>query len=142
MYRKILVALDTTPSDQELLRPITQLAALLKSELLLVHVADGWVARTFDQLSLAESEEMKEDRRYLEETATRLRAEAGLEVSVLLAMGSPPDQILKIADSELCDLIALASHGHRLVGDIIHGSTIEAVRHSARIPILAVPPKK
>ncbi len=142
MYRKILVALDTTPSDQELLPAIVQLAALLKSELLLVHVADGWVARNFDQLSLAESEEMKDDRRYLEETAARVRAETGLEVSVLLAMGSPPDQILKIADSEQCDLIALASHGHRLVGDIIHGSTIEAVRHKAKIPIFAVPPKK
>ena len=142
MYRKILVALDTTPSDQELLRPIVQLAALLKSELLLLHVADGWVARNFDQLSLAESEEMKEDRHYLEETAARVRADTGLEVAVHLAMGSPPDQILKIADSEQCDLIALASHGHRLVGDIIHGSTIEAVRHRARIPILAVPPKK
>ena len=142
MYRKILVALDTTPSDQELLPPIMELATLLKSELLLVHVADGWVARNFDQLSLAESEEMKEDRRYLDETAARLRTEAGLEVSVRLAMGSPPDQILKLADSEQCDLIALASHGHRLVGDIIHGSTIEAVRHKARVPIFAVPPKK
>ena len=142
MYRKILVALDTTPSDQELLPPITQLAALLKSELLLLHVADGWAARNFDQLNLAESEEMKEDSRYLDEIAARVRAETGLEVSVRLAMGSPPDQILKIADSEQCDLIAFASHGHGLIGDIIHGSTIEAVRHHARIPILAVPPKK
>ena len=142
MYRKILVALDTTPSDQELLPPILQLAALLKSELLLLHVADGWAARNFDQLNLAESEEMKEDRNYLEETAARLRTESGLNVTVLLAMGNPPDQILKIADSEQCDLIALASHGHRLIGDIIHGSTIEAVRHHARVPIFAVPPKK
>ena len=142
MYRKILVALDTTASDQELLPPILQLAALLKSDLLLLHVADGWVARNFDQFQLAESEEMKADSRYLEETAARVRTETGLQVSVRLAMGSPPDQILKIADSEQCDLIALASHGHRLVGDIIHGSTIEAVRHKARIPILAVPPKK
>ena len=142
MYRKILVALDTTPSDQELLPPITQLAILLKSELLLLHVADGWAARNFNQLNLAESEEMKEDMRYLEETAARLRSQTGLEVSVQLALGSPPDQILKIADSEQCDLIALASHGHRLVGDIIHGSTIEAVRHRARVPILAFPPRK
>jgi manganese transport protein len=142
MYRKILVALDTTPSDQGLLPPIMRLAALLKSELLLLHVADGWVARNFEQLNLAESEEMKEDWRYLEETATRVRAETGLEVTTRLAMGSPPDQILKVADGEKCDLIALASHGHRLVGDILHGSTIEAVRHKARIPILAFPPKK
>ncbi len=142
MYRKILVALDTTVSDQELLPTIVQLASLLKSELLLLHVADGWVARNFDQLSLAESEEIKEDRRYLEDTAARLRADAGLTVSVRLAMGSPPEQILKIAGSENCDLIALASHGHRLVGDLIHGSTIEAVRHRARVPIFAVPPRK
>ena len=105
-------------------------------------MADGWAARNFDQLNLAESQEMKEDTRYLEETAARLRAETGLEVSVRLAMGSPPDQILKIADSEQCDLIALASHGHRLIGDIIHGSTIDAVRHKAGVPIFVVPPKK
>ena len=142
MYRKILVALDTTATDQELLPPIIRLAGLLKSELLLVHVADGWVARNFDQLDLAESEEMKEDRRYLDETAARLREETGLEISTRLALGSPPDQILKIAGSEQCDLIALASHGHRLVGDIIHGSTIEAVRHRASVPIFVVPPKK
>ena len=142
MYRKILVALDTTPSDQELIPVIVRLAGLLKSELLLVHVADGWVARNFEQLNLAESEEMKEDMRYLEDTAARLRTETGLEISTLLALGSPPDQILKIAGGEKCDLIALASHGHRLVGDIIHGSTIEAVRHKARLPIFVVPPKK
>ena len=142
MYRRILVALDTTPSDLELLAPIAQLATLMKSELLLLHVADGWVARNFNQLNLAESEEMKDDMRYLDETAARLRSQTGLEVSVRLALGSPPDQILKIADSEQCDLIALASHGHRLVGDIIHGSTIEAVRHRACVPILAFPPRK
>jgi manganese transport protein len=142
MYRKILVALDTTPSDRELIPAVTQLAALLKSELLLLHVADGWAARNFEQLNLAESEEMKKDMTYLEETAARVRSESGLEVSVHLAMGNPPDQILKVAESEQCDLIALASHGHRLVGDIIHGSTIETVRHKARVPIIAIPPKK
>ena len=139
MYRKILVALDTTPSDQTLLPAVAALASLLKSELLLVHVADGWVARNFDQLNLVESEEMKDDWRYLEERAAELRASTGLTVNTRLALGSPPAQILKVAEAESCDLIALASHGHRLVGDIIHGSTIEAVRHHASVPIFAVP---
>ena len=142
MYRKILVALDTTAADQELLPHIVQFATLAKSELLLLHVADGWVARNFDQLNLAESEEMKEDWRYLEETAARLRTQAGLKIETRLALGNPPTQILKVAEQEQCDLIALASHGHRLVGDIIHGSTIEDVRHKARVPILVVPPRK
>lgn len=141
MYPKILVALDTTASDQELLQHITRLALLTHSELLLLHVADGWAARNFEQLNLAGSEEMHEDWQYLEDTAARLRRETGLTIQTHLALGNPPDQILKTADREHCDLIALASHGHRLVGDLIHGSTIEAVRHRAHIPILAVAPK-
>src|SRR5215210_8895025 len=105
MYRKILVALDATPSDQELLPHVAQLALLTKSQLLLVHVADGWVARNFDQLNLAESEEMKEDWRYLEDTAARLRTETGLTVTTRLALGSPPNQILKLVEMENCELI-------------------------------------
>ena len=141
MYRKILVALDTTASDQVLLPQISRLAGIVQADLLLVHVADGWVARNFNQLNLAESEEMKSDWRYLEDTAARLRLETGLAVATRLALGNPPEQILAIAEGEACDLIAFASHGHRLVGDLIHGSTIEAVRHRARVPILVIPPR-
>lgn len=137
MYRKILVALENSRSDEALLPHIEKLAALLRSELLLVHVADGWAARHFDRLKLAESEEMKEDREYLEATAGRLRS-AGLEVSVKLALGDPPTEILKTAEAEHCDLIAMTTHGHRLIGDIIYGSTIEQVRHKATIPLLVV----
>lgn len=142
MYQKILVALDTSASDKALLDAVAAMAALLGAELLLVHVADGWVARNFDHLNLVESEEMKQDWSYLEERAAELRASKGLTVGTRLALGSPPAQILKVADMDGCDLIALASHGHRLVGDIIHGSTIESVRHAARIPIFVVPAVK
>jgi nucleotide-binding universal stress UspA family protein len=141
MYRKILVALDTTASDQELLPHIADMAVLMQAELLLLHVADGWVARNFEQLNLSDSEEMRQDWKYLEDMATKLRA-TGLTVKTRLGLGSPPTQILKVADEDQVDLIALASHGHRLVGDIIHGSTIEAVRHRAKVPIVVVPPRK
>lgn len=141
MYRKILVALDTTASDQELLPHIMLLASMMKSELLLLHVADGWVARNFDQLNLADSEEMREDWKYLEDTATKLRAETQVPISTRLALGNPSGEILKVAESEQVELIAMASHGHRLVGDILHGSTIDAVRHGAKVPIVVVPPK-
>ncbi|MFH0909014.1 MAG: universal stress protein [bacterium] len=138
MYKKILVALDHTEADHSLLPHISKLASQLKSELLLVHVADGWVARNFDQLKLAESEEMQDDGRYLEQMAQRMRAEAGLSVDVRLALGNPPDQIMRVAEEEHCDLIAMTSHGHRLVGDLFLGSTIEAVRHRTSIPLLIV----
>ena len=138
MYRKILVALDTTASDQQLLPAVTAMASLLKAELLLVHVADGWVARNFDQLNLVESEEMKQDWKYLEDQAAALRESTGLTIQTRLALGSPPVQILKVAEVENCDLIALASHGHKLIGDIVYGSTIDKVRHNTAIPLLVV----
>ena len=137
MYRKILVALENSRADQSLLPHVEELARLCRSQLLLVHVADGWAARHFDKLKLAESEEMKADREYLESTAASLRA-AGLEVCVKLALGDPPAEILRSAESEGCDLIAMTTHGHRLIGDIIYGSTIEKVRHKANIPLLVV----
>jgi manganese transport protein len=142
MYRKILVALENSASDQQLLPHIAQFATIMKSELLLLHVADGWVARNFEQFNLAESEEMREDWNYLEETAARLRGESNLKIEIRLGLGNPPTQILQVSEQEQCDLIAMASHGHQLIGDIIHGSTIEAVRHKARVPILVVPPRK
>ena len=112
MYRKILVAVDNTKADDSLLPHITRLAKMLDSKILLVHVANGWAARNFEQLQLTESEEMKADKAYLEKVAARLR-EQGVQVTCLLAMGNPPDQILKAAGLEGCDLIALTTHGHR-----------------------------
>ena len=137
MYRKILVALENSRSDRSLLPHIAELARRLGSALLLVHVADGWVARNYDRLKLAESEEMKDDRRYLEETAARLREE-GLTVEVKLALGDPPAEILRTARDEHCDLIAMTTHGHRLIGDVLFGSTIHKVRHEAPMPVLLV----
>lgn len=141
MYRKILVALENSRADKSLLPHVTELAGNLGSELLLVHVADGWVARNFDRLKLAESEEMKEDRAYLESVAARLRAQ-GLSVTAQLALGDPPGEILKTAKTEKCDLIAMTSHGHRLVGDLLFGSTIHQVRHKSTIPVLLVRAEK
>ena len=70
MYQHILVPLENSDADETILGHIKPLARLTGATLLLVHVADGWVARNFDQLQLAESEEMKQDRAYLE-TRTR-----------------------------------------------------------------------
>jgi manganese transport protein len=137
MYHRILVALENGPADEALLPHVAQLARLCGAELLLVHVADGWVARNFDRLKLAESEEMKVDREYLEKTTAALRAQ-GLQVNALLAAGDPPSEILKAAENAQCDLIAMTTHGHRLLKDLVLGSTIEPVRHRASMPVLLV----
>ena len=141
MYKKILVALENGPADETILPHIAELAQRFGSSLLLLHVADGWAARNFHKLELAESEEMKEDRAYLEKIAVTLRAQK-FPVTTLLALGNPPAEILKAAAKEQCDLIAMTSHGHRFFGDLFHGSTITQVRHHTTIPLLVLRAKK
>jgi|SRR5450432_1067559 universal stress protein A len=137
MYKKILVALDNSDTDRAMFPHITELAKLHGSQLLLVHVADGWAARYYDLLNLAPSEEMEEDRAYLETAAVGLRAQ-GIEVTAHLALGDPATGILETASEENCDLIAMTTHGHRFFKDLIYGSTITRVRHRARVPVLLV----
>ena len=135
MYRTILIPVENSPADQTILDHIKALARPAGSSLILLHVADGWAARNFEQLNLAESEEMREDRAYLERRAAELRAE-GFSVECVLAMGQPSDEIVKFVGAHNVDLIAMSTHGHRLVGDIIHGSTADKVRHVVDVPVL------
>ena len=137
MYKKILVALDNSHTDGAMFPHITELAKLHGSELLLVHVADGWAARNYNRFELADSEEMKADRDYLEMMAADLRAE-GIEVQAQLGLGEPASNILKISEEEKCDLIAMTTHGHRFLKDLIYGNTITQVRHRAKVPVLLV----
>ena len=141
MYQHILIPLENSATDRVILDHVLPLVRLAGAKVLLLHVADGWVARNFNELKLAESEEMKADREYLEKTAAVLRAE-GFSVSVELALGNPPEEILKVAEAGQCDLIAMAGHGHRLFGDLFHGSTITEVRHKSFIPLLVVRARK
>lgn len=137
MYKKILVALDNSPTDRAMFPHITELARLHRSELLLVHIADGWAARNYTRFQLADSEEMKADRDYLAQMVTDLSAQ-GLGVKAELGLGEPATEILKIAEAQKCDLIAMTTHGHRFLNDLIYGSTITQVRHQAKVPVLLV----
>ena len=135
MYKKILVALENSAADRSLLPHVTELAQRMHSHLLLVHVADGWVARNFNTLKLAESEEMKADRAYLDQIQSELTAR-GLVVTTKLAMGDPSDELIRVATEQHVDLIAMSTHGHRYFSDLIHGTTADRVRHLVKVPVL------
>ena len=135
MYRRILIALENSAADRTILKHVSQLARLTGAELLLVHVADGWVARNFDQLRLRESEEMRTDRLYLEQVRQAL-AEQGFTVQAELAMGDPATQLIRMAEKRDVDLIAMSTHGHRFLADVLHGTTADRVRHLVKVPVL------
>ena len=135
VYKKILVAIENSAADQTIVGHVAALARMTGAELLLVHVADGWAARNFDQLNLRESEEMKADRAYLDGLQSTLAAQ-GLKVETLLAMGDPSTELIKAAETRHADLLAMSTHGHRFLADVIHGTTVDRVRHLVKIPVL------
>lgn len=141
MYKTILVPVENRETDETILRHIRPLAKLTKAKLMLVHVADGWAARNFEQLRLQESEEMKQDRAYLAGLERELQAE-GFEVSSILAMGEPSTEIIKLARSHPVELIAMTTHGHRFISDLVYGSTADKVRHNVDIPVLLLKVKR
>jgi nucleotide-binding universal stress UspA family protein len=135
MYRRILVAVENSAADRTILTHVRQLAALTRAEILLVHVADGWAARNFDQLQLRESEEMRVDRAYLERVASELSADS-FKVEAVLAMGDPATELIRLAEEGNVDLIAMSTHGHRFFNDLLRGTTVNKVRHFVKIPVL------
>ena len=141
MYKKILVAVENSEADRTILEHIQPLARLTGARLLLVHVADGWAARYFNELNLRESEEMQDDRAYLGRVRGELQ-EHGFEVEALLRMGDPAKEICQVAEEQAVDLIAMATHGHHGVSDVIHGQTVDHVRHKVRMPVLLLRAKK
>ena len=135
MYHRILVPVENSSYDERILDHVRQLARYCGASVVLIHVADGWAARNIQQLNLRESEEMRDDRVYIEGLATRLTAD-GLSAEALLATGDPSAEIAAAAEREHCDLIAMSTHGHRFIADLIYGSVANAVRHMTSVPVL------
>ncbi len=133
MYDTILVTLDGTPTDRAIIEHVKQLAKLAGSRLVLLHVADGWAARTYGPDAV--SPEITEDTAYLERV--RLEFESlGIPAQAELAYGDPAGEIVKWVQQKGCDLVAMSTHGHRFLADLFLGTTATRVQHSIRVPVL------
>ncbi|HET6383263.1 MAG TPA: universal stress protein [Armatimonadota bacterium] len=133
MYQTILVTLDTTSSDRAIINHIRELAAIMHSRVVLLHVADGWAARTFG--SDAVSPEITEDTSYLEQIRKEFES-AGVEADAHLAYGQPVKEIVRWVQEKHCDLVAMSTHGHRFLADLFLGETASRVQHNIDIPVL------
>jgi len=137
MYTRILVPVEHTPYDDAIVEHVSRLARHTGASVVLIHVADGFAARNARQLQLRESEEMRQDREYLEGLCRKLGAE-GVDADCVLAGGDPSREITAAAAREGCDLIAMSTHGHRWLKDLIYGSVANEVRHLTSVPVLLV----
>lgn len=137
MYKRILIPLEHSAYDEAILEHVRPLAQFCEAAIILIHVADGWAARNIHHLDLRESEEIQEDRAYLEGVAAGLERD-GFVTDAILASGDPAKEIAAAARREQCDLIAMSTHGHRFFSDLFYGSVAESLRHRCTVPILLV----
>src|SRR5207302_10835752 len=133
MYETILVTLDGTPSDRAIIEHVKQLAKLANSRLVLLHVADGWAARTYGRDAV--SREISEDTAYLEKVRAEFQS-AGIPAEAELAFGEPANEIIKWVEDRGCDLVAMSTHGHRFLADVFLGTTASRVQHHISVPVL------
>jgi nucleotide-binding universal stress UspA family protein len=133
MYKKILVTLDATPTDRAIIEHVKPLAKWAQSRVVLLHVADGWAARTYGPDAV--SPEITEDMAYLQKVRSEFEA-AGISAEAELAFGDPPKEIVKWVEQKGCDLVAMSTHGHRFLADLFLGTTSRHVRHSIKVPVL------
>ena len=133
MYETILVTLDGTLTDRAIIEHIKRLAHLANSRLVLLHVADGWAARTYGPDAV--SPEISADLAYLEQVRAEFEA-AGIRAQAELAYGDAPTEIIKWVEHKGCDLVAMSTHGHRFIKDIFLGTTATRVQHNISIPVL------
>ena len=137
MYKRILVPLENSAFDDAIVAHVRGLAKLCGASVVFIHVADGFAARNAKQLNLRESEEMRLDLDYLERRTDELKA-AGVDAESVLAGGEPSKEIAEAAARENCDLIAMSTHGHKFVKDVLYGSVANEVRHITTVPVLLV----
>src|SRR5216684_4817150 len=139
MYEKILVTLDGTSRDRAIIEHVKRLAKFARSRLVLLHVADGWAARTYGPDAV--SPEIAEDTAYLEKVRAEFQS-MGIPAEAELAYGEPDKEIIKWVQQKGCDLVAMSTHGHRLIADIVLGATASRVQNSISVPVLLLRAKR
>ena len=135
MYETILITLDATLTDRAIIKQIKALASMMESGVVLLHVADGWAARTFGPDAV--SPEITEDKAYLEKVRQEFQS-AGIPADAFLAYGDPVKEIVRWVHERHCDLVAMSTHGHRFLADIFLGTTASRVQHSIDVPVLLI----
>jgi len=131
----IAAALGRDGGDAAIVGRAMSLAKSDGAMLTLVHVVDSAPTQIYD--SGVYDEHTREDEQYLQEIAEELRA-SGVAVEIALPNGDPARELVRFAETHGVDMLVMGSHGHRLLGDLLLGETVDPVRHQVGIPVLVV----
>lgn len=128
-------ALARDKGDAEVISHALAHARAEKATLTLIHVVDSTPVQVYGEETY--DEHARSDEMYLEEIAEEIRA-SGVPVEIALPHGNPSKELIAYANSHGIDLLVMGSHGHRLLGDLLLGQTVDPVRHGVSIPVLVV----
>jgi nucleotide-binding universal stress UspA family protein len=133
LYKTILVTLEGTPTDRAIIDHIKLLASAMQSRVVLLHVATGVPAKY--HRTDAAGKEVEESKVYLGRVRDEFAA-AGFPAEAHLAYGEPAKEIVSWVQKNGCDLVAMSTHGHQLIADLVLGTTAIRVQHNLSVPVL------
>ena len=133
--KHVAAALGRDAGDASVISQALSLARAERALLTLIHVADSAPAHVYS--SDVYDEHTREDEQYLEEIAEEIRS-SGVTVEMALPHGDPAKELVRFVETHEVDMLVMGSHGHRLIGDLLFGETVDPVRHKLEIPVLVV----
>ena len=133
LYKTILVTLEGTATDRAIIDHIKLLAPAMQSRVVLLHVASGVPAKY--HRTDAAGKEVEESKVFLSRVRDEFTA-AGIPAEAQLAYGEPVKEIVNWVQKNGCDLVAMSTHGHQLIADLVLGTTAIRVQHSLSVPVL------
>ncbi|MFQ5341846.1 MAG: Nramp family divalent metal transporter [Anaerolineae bacterium] len=135
-YRSVAVALDFSGGEERLLAEALRVSARDQTRLILLHVVESPAARLLGPE--AADREVQADRERLERLA-RVLQQMKIETEWRLGAGDPTSELARMVNDLGVDLVILGGHGHSGVSDLVHGTTVDRLRHRVRAGVLVVP---
>jgi nucleotide-binding universal stress UspA family protein len=132
VYKKILVAMDCSDVDDAIVEHVSALAIQNKAQVYLIHVVHS---HTLDQERVLH----KQAETCLKSRCDTLQAH-GIDSHIVIRSGEPDKEMLKEIEEKDYDLVAMATHGHSFVGDILYGSVSRTLKHKIHVPLLLIGP--
>ncbi|HKQ59783.1 MAG TPA: universal stress protein [Candidatus Polarisedimenticolaceae bacterium] len=133
MYETILMPLDESQTDRPIIEHVRALATVMHSRVVLLHVVSGPQAEWNGPD--AAGAQVEKTRRYLDGVRAELEA-ASVPARVELAFGDPAKEIVRWVQHNPCELVAMGTHGHRWLSDMVLGFTASRVQHAVSVPVL------
>jgi nucleotide-binding universal stress UspA family protein len=132
VYKKILVAMDCSDVDDAIIEHVSALAIQNKARVYLIHIVHS---HTLDQERVLHEQAVS----YLKSRCDILETR-GVETHIVIRSGEPDAEILKEIEEKDYDLVAMATHGHSFIGDILYGSVSRTLKHKISVPLLLIGP--